>query len=250
MTVGRDRGDGLSDEALRWALCCALILALHAGVAWMAIAWRPAAEEPQTPPPTVAMIDLAPMPVAPETPPSEIPPGPEQVKTQPPPTEPEVEEPPPPPSPAPQVEVPLPPKPPPKPHHRIIPHEPPKLIAAPAPPVPETTAPPRIEAPPALAPAAPAPTWQGLVLGRLEQFKRYPETAQFYHHQGVAYLRFAMDRQGKVLSASIEKSSGYDALDAEALALVHRAEPFPPPPPDVPGDPVGLVVPIEFFLKR
>ena len=68
----------------------------------------------------------------------------------------------------------------------------------------------------------------------LDQFKRYLNGAQLRHQQGVAYLRFAMDRQGKVLSASIEKRSGFDLLDEETLALIRRAEPLPPPPSELP----------------
>ena len=107
-------------------------------------------------------------------------------------------------------------------------------------------------APPAPAAAAPrnaVPTWSGLILGRLERFKRYPAGAQFRREQGVVYLRFSMDRRGKVVAASIDKSSGADALDQETLALIRRAEPLPPPPAEMTGDPVELVVPIQFFLK-
>ncbi|HEY5348231.1 MAG TPA: TonB family protein [Candidatus Lustribacter sp.] len=88
-----------------------------------------------------------------------------------------------------------------------------------------------------------------MLLARLQRFKRYPSFAQFRRQEGVVYLRFTMDRHGKVVSASIDKSSGFDALDQETLALIHRAEPLPPPPPEVPGDPIQLVVPIQFFLK-
>ena len=93
------------------------------------------------------------------------------------------------------------------------------------------------------------PTWQSALLARLEQFKRYPNLAQFRHQEGVVQLRFTMDRQGHVLSAQIAKSSGYDALDDETLALIHRAEPLPPPPPEVTGATIGLTVPVQFSLK-
>ncbi len=58
-------------------------------------------------------------------------------------------------------------------------------------------------------------------------------------------LRFSMDRHGKVLSANIAQSSGFDTLDQEALALIHRAEPLPPPPDEIHGDPVELTVPLS-----
>ncbi|HWB50386.1 MAG TPA: TonB family protein [Stellaceae bacterium] len=252
---------------VRWGVCFAAIVALHVGAAWIALHWQPAEAPAPPPPPAAIMIELAPLPAAPPAPPSEIPPGPKQQVSLPPPPEPVVQPilPPAPPTPAPKVEVPLPPKPKPKPperHRRIVVHERPKPKPDNKPPAPATTAPPQVEAPPAPTVAAPAPgvaaapstnavpTWQGLLLNRLEQFKRYPSIAQLRHQQGVAYLRFTMDRHGKVLTARIEKSSGFDVLDDEALALIHRAEPLPPPPPEIPGDPIELVVPIQFFLKE
>jgi periplasmic protein TonB len=39
------------------------------------------------------------------------------------------------------------------------------------------------------------------------------------------------------------------ALDDEALALLRRAEPFPPPPPELAGARVDLTVPIRFNLR-
>jgi protein TonB len=51
-----------------------------------------------------------------------------------------------------------------------------------------------------------------------------------------------------VLSARIEKSSGVESLDQETLALIQRAQPLPKPPAEMPGNPIELVVPIEFSL--
>jgi protein TonB len=45
------------------------------------------------------------------------------------------------------------------------------------------------------------------------------------------------------------RSSGTSALDEEALALLRRAQPFPPPPPELSGSRVDLTVPIRFNLK-
>jgi periplasmic protein TonB len=250
---------------LRWGLCSAAVLGLHAAGTWIALHGHRAEEPVPAPPPAAIMIELAPQPAAPPAP-SETPPGPKQAVSQPPP--PEDVAPPPlplvPPAPAPHAEVSLPPKPPPKlprPHRRVVVQRPPRLLPDNEPPAPATTAPPRTAAPSAPAIAAPArelaaarssdalPSWQGLLLARLEQFKRYPSAALLHHQQGVADLRFTIDRQGRVLSDRIEKSSGVPALDAETLALVHRAEPLPPPPPDVQGNAIELVVPVQFLLK-
>jgi protein TonB len=263
----RDETDRLSGTPLRWGVCFALIVGLHLGGAWVAIRWQGKDEAAAVPPAAAVMIELAPLPAAPPAAPTAIPPGPEQVVSQPPPPpEPVVQPvlPPTPPSPAPRVAVPLLPKPPPKPPKRQqkpVEHERPASRPELKPPAAATTAPPQADLPPAHDIAAPAPgiasvqstnampTWQGLLLGRLERFKRYPALAQFRRQQGVAYLRFTMDRQGKVLSATLQKSSGFSSLDDEALALIHRAEPLPPPPPEVPGDPIDLVVPVEFSMK-
>ena len=102
---------------------------------------------------------------------------------------------------------------------------------------------------PKQAPSHAAVTWQGLLLARLQQAKRYPLSAQAHRQQGVTLLHFTMDREGRVLTANIQKSSGYDALDQESLALIQRAQPLPEPPAEVTGDPIELVVPVEFSLK-
>src|SRR5262249_31285045 len=104
-------------------------------------------------------------------------------------------------------------------------------------------APPTLPAPNAL------PTWRGLLLGHLERLKRYPPEAQWRRQQGVVYVRFTMDRTGRVLQSAIEKSAGYSSLDAEVMALIQRAQPWQPPPPEVPGDPLELIVPVQFFMK-
>src|SRR5262249_32110818 len=136
------------------------------------------------------------------------------------------------------VEVPAQPKPKPvKPPERVVRHDPPRPrveerpVATAAAPVPAPPAPVAAAAPPSAV-----PNWQNAVLRRLEQFKRYPSAARFQRQQGVASLRFTIDRNGNVLSAQIARGSGSDLLDQEALALVRRAEPLPAPPPNVPGN--------------
>ena len=62
----------------------------------------------------------------------------------------------------------------------------------------------------------------------------------------MASLAFTIDRKGKVLSSQIATSSGSAVLDAEALALVKRAAPFPPPPAEVADTDLSFVVPIRF----
>jgi protein TonB len=87
-------------------------------------------------------------------------------------------------------------------------------------------------------------------MARLEQAKRYPREAQSRSVEGVPQVRFSLDRAGKVLSASLKQSSGSSLLDAEAVAMIHRADPLPPPPPEIEGETIELIVPIRFSLCK
>jgi periplasmic protein TonB len=121
---------------------------------------------------------------------------------------------------------------------------------APAPKPVDDAAPKTVTAPPAPQLASPArDSWQARVLARLGKYRRYPPGAQRRHEQGVPYIRFVMDREGKVISSRLERASGFPELDGEAIALPQRARPLPKPPEDVTGDTIELVVPVEFFIR-
>lgn len=269
--AGRSEARG---DVVRWSASLVLVMGLHMAAVYLFLHRTPG--ETLAPPSEAVMIDLAPEPVSPaaeaedtllpEPPPQETAPAPEPMPTEP---EPVPAQPDPPraepvatsselpPEPAvPLPEVALPAPPPPTPAPPAVRHparaqrptiEPRRETAAsPAPDMaPAAAAPP--PAPAALSSAV--PTWQGLMLGRLQRFKRYPDAARSNREEGVAYLTFSMDRGGRVLSATIARSSGSQALDAETLTLVHRAEPLPVPPPEMPGDPVTLTVPVRFSLR-
>lgn len=92
--------------------------------------------------------------------------------------------------------------------------------------------------------------WAVRLVQHLEHYKRYPREAAAQHAEGVAYLRFSINRNGSVLSAKLDKSSGFDLLDAEALALVRRANPLPPPPAGLEGNVFDLVLPVTYSLSN
>lgn len=221
------------DEARRWGGALTFVLVVHATPALVAAWWMEPMVSTVAPEPAI-LIDMAP-PAAPPVSRSEQPPGPKQIKAE---------------------------------THVAKPHEdmvktPPVLNPTVAIPValpqlprqearqvaPETTAPPARPLPPAPTPSAGKVTWQGLVLGRLEKFKRYPWGAQLRRQQGVPYIRFVMDRNGTVVSSRLERSSGFPTLDDEAVSLPRRAQPLPKPPDSITGDTIELVVPVEFFLR-
>ena len=93
------------------------------------------------------------------------------------------------------------------------------------------------------------PNWKSQLVARLERYKRYPAEAQSRGEQGVAQLAFRVDRGGGVHNAHIVRSSGSSLLDEATLALVERAAPLPPPPPEVAGGQIAISVPIRYNLR-
>jgi len=167
--------------------------------------------------------------------------------------------PPPPPPPPPEPPKPEPPKL--EPRKPVAMPQPARPLAPPPPPTPLLTATPeapqRVDQPvvqrpveppppppPAPAPAAapapiappPAPAIDdaaaraGYIRGlsaAVAKQKRYPRLAQQRGWQGEVMLHVVVDASGRLLDVSVERSSGFEALDREALEMVRRAAPFP-----------------------
>jgi protein TonB len=234
-------------EAARWGACFALAVAFHAaGAAALFARWT---EDSNLVAGTaVVMVDLAPVAVSPNIT-TDVAPGPLQQEAEP---EPQPEKPiekielPPDPQAEPVVAVTPPPK-----------LEPPKekkpkqkhasLASAP------TRADQQVDRPAAPMPGLSSrnsdalPNWKTQLVAKLERSKRYPSEAR--GDQGIAQLAFSVDRQGGVHNARIVRSSGSSVLDHETLALVQRAQPLPPPPPEVSGAQIPIVVPIRYNAR-
>lgn len=106
---------------------------------------------------------------------------------------------------------------------------------------------------PAPAPAQPAQgapdtraSFHAEVLARIERARRYPPAARARREEGTAQVAFTLSRDGRVLSAAVERSSGSSVLDREALATVRRAA-LPDVPAELPA-PLKLSVAVEFFV--
>jgi len=226
-------------ELGRWAASAAVVLALHASAALMLMRWHePLTGDEGT---EAVVVDLAPYFATQAESQNDVAPGPLQQQAEPTqqqqqPEKPEEKvekiEPPPP---APEAEAVLPPEP-------VKPPDQPK--PEPAPPVLETTAP-----PPRRPTAAQVASWHRRIVLQIERHKGYPPAAQARHQTGIAQLAFTIDRQGSVVASRIVRSSGVAALDQETMATVKRAQPFPPPPPDMPGETFDFTVPIRFNIR-
>jgi protein TonB len=272
----------------RWGGALATILALHAGAGLGGfIVWEHT--DPPAPPPAAIMLELMPAPAAPPAPqvtappdptpppPPEpeidlaqlLPPIPELPLTPPDIPVPEVVLPKPEP-PKKKVEEPKVEKPKEKPKKDKVEKPKPKPEPVPEPEVAQKptqatvqqqAAKPAAPVQPSNVPAAPSAadvarvtaakaTWRGILEAHLQKFQKYPRSAQRRNIEGSAWLRFRMDRNGKVLSYSIERTSKHDVLDEAALAMIEHAQPLPPLPADVPGDSIELIIPANFNITN
>ncbi|MCX7587603.1 energy transducer TonB, partial [Phenylobacterium sp. 58.2.17] len=84
----------------------------------------------------------------------------------------------------------------------------------------------------------------------LEAHKTYPKRARMRREEGIVHVHFAVDRQGWLLGGDVVRSSGYASLDAEAMAMLDRSNPFPGAPHSVRGERIEVSTPVEFFLTR
>ncbi|MCP3475628.1 energy transducer TonB [Bradyrhizobium sp. CCGUVB1N3] len=128
-----------------------------------------------------------------------------------------------------------------------LPRATPKEIETPKPqaqpPAPETRAPPKTEHIGEFTQAS-ANAYNALVFGHLQRFKRYPSAA--HGAAGTVVVQFALDRDGKVVTSVVTKSSGNNALDREAIETLRRASPFPVFPAAKPGAQDSFLAPVSF----
>ena len=91
--------------------------------------------------------------------------------------------------------------------------------------------------------------WQQQLRHHLQDRMQYPRAARLRQQQGVAELMFELDGEGRLLTLALARSSGFELLDQEALALVRRAAPLPVPPAAAQGESWQIRVPIRFQLN-
>lgn len=252
--------------ASRWLLSAAVIVGVHAAAVAAALATYAHDQTPGEATPVV-MIDLAPIAAAPQASPLDLAPGPTMQEAEAPSAEPElttqaavapeiaptpIHQTPPVPlppesKPAPRAEKRVPPKP-----QRVA-----KLHPSEQPPAPRSSAAPNVQrrARDAMAAAAGAmaaavlPSYRQRLAAHLQRYKRYPAEARAAGQQGTATLVFTVGRGGQLLGASLARSSGNAALDAETLAMVRRAEPLPAFPPELTQASLRISVPVSFSVR-
>lgn len=83
----------------------------------------------------------------------------------------------------------------------------------------------------------------------MDRKKTYPREAQRARLTGTVVMRFTLDAGGGLIGASIAQSSGVPTLDEAAVALVHKASPYPTPPAGISAGKLTLRVPIAYDLR-
>lgn len=94
--------------------------------------------------------------------------------------------------------------------------------------------------------------WRGLIKSRLERSLKYPEQALRKRWKGKPKIRILIDREGKVISVEIDRSSGKREFDIEAVNNAKRSSPLPKPPAELIKDKstLSLTVPISFDYEK
>lgn len=223
----------------RWLIAGSIVVAVHAGLVAAYMFFAPNADLAGTASPPV-LIDFQPDAAAPETQ-DDLAPGPETAESEPEPVpevkqevaeEPIIEVPP---TQTPDPEIIIPPK-----KEEVVEK---KEEPAPKPPEPvkkpvekqvksvaRPTSNPKVErrARAAVAPnpgsagsTNAVPNYRSLISAHLQRFKR-PAAGE-----GTAVVSFTVDRSGRVVARNLARSSGSSTLDAEALAMIARAQPMP-----------------------
>jgi protein TonB len=87
--------------------------------------------------------------------------------------------------------------------------------------------------------------FQKLLQDHVARYQRYPKDAKARRLSGTVDIQFVMSRNGRLRSAWILASSGYAALDREAIATIQRAQPLPAIPAELPEQ-LTVTLPVAF----
>ncbi len=82
----------------------------------------------------------------------------------------------------------------------------------------------------------------------IQRHQTYPDKARRLRQAGVTLVKLGVARDGKLLFARVEKSSGYPLLDQAALDAIKRADPLIAIPASIGKPMLTLIIPMQFIL--
>lgn len=92
-------------------------------------------------------------------------------------------------------------------------------------------------------------SYQAKLAARLRSFRSFPAAAEKQGITGTAVVTFTVNASGTVTSAKLGRSSGHAILDSAAVAMVHRASPFPPIPANIGRSSITVSAPVRFDMR-
>jgi len=87
-----------------------------------------------------------------------------------------------------------------------------------------------------------------IVRAKIEEHKKYPESARRKEIEGKTTVSFTIDSNGYVSDLKVVKSSKYKDLDKAAIDAIKSASPFPKPPKKLFKGPISLEITLVFKL--
>lgn len=87
------------------------------------------------------------------------------------------------------------------------------------------------------------------VFRHIEPYRVYPPSARENRQSGRVVTRVTINRDGQLVDARVERSSGWPIIDAAEIAAIQRAMPLPPVPNGMPGDPIVLILPMNYGMR-
>jgi TonB family protein len=88
------------------------------------------------------------------------------------------------------------------------------------------------------------------VAAHVDPFRRDSLASTLRYGEGKVVVMVRVARDGQVLEVVVRQSSGHAPIDDAEVNALWRASPLPPPPPDFVGNPVTLIMPINYKNTR